>query len=228
LAVARHGNRGLAASVRTPDRGGTRQRERAVEARRVVFEPQHAFAFDRERMIGRVDAEPHLHRTVVAHAARADAIAVAFAGGEEPALTFRRPKQRAHLAFEPETLQRGLRTARAVGQAQASILDFHFLDLETIRLETELRRAPVELPVGADAERNIRAGDAHFGGADFAAHQRAQCQFDVQFARARLRLHGGADLDLSERERGRRQETQVDRAADAHRLPDELDASASK
>ena len=140
-------HRDLAAPFRAPDGGGTRQCERAVEARRIVFQPQRALGLDRERMIGRVDAEPHLHGAVITEAARAGAIAVALAARDETALAFRRSEQRTHIALEPETLQRGLRAARAVRQAQAPVFDVDFFDLEAVGLEAELRPRQSSLPL---------------------------------------------------------------------------------
>src|SRR5690348_5881059 len=62
----RHGD--LTATFRAPDRGGTRERERPLEARRAVLEPNRTFRLDRERMIGRVDADPHSDCAIVTEA----------------------------------------------------------------------------------------------------------------------------------------------------------------
>src|SRR5262249_17881479 len=76
----------LAASARACHCGRTRQRERAVVARRVLLQPQRALGLEGERLIDRVEAELHLHGAVVANARGAEAVAVALVRRHEAAL----------------------------------------------------------------------------------------------------------------------------------------------
>src|ERR1041385_6149454 len=115
-------HRDAAAPIGAGDRGKARNRQRALEARRIIVKFLRTVRLDRERTVRRVEPEADLD-AVLADLARRKAIAVSFARRREPALAFRRAEQRAQFAAKPETLERKTCAAHAVVQRDTRILD---------------------------------------------------------------------------------------------------------
>ena len=103
-------------------------------------------------MIGRIEAELQLHAAVVTDAARCETVAETLARRGEAALAFHRSDQRAQIALEPEPVERSLRTADAVGEVHAAILDRDLVGLQPIEIKADARRRPVEAPIAGKTE----------------------------------------------------------------------------
>ena len=145
FALARHGTATVPRPSRARHRGGARQRERAVEARRVVLQPQRAVGLDRKRMIGRIEAElaASCCRRRRRGSPRGDSRSARRPTMKPPSpFTGPSSERRSPLNQNPSSAR--LRAARAVAQVDAAILDRNLLDLQPLGIEAEARGRPVE------------------------------------------------------------------------------------
>ncbi|MCZ7657998.1 MAG: hypothetical protein M5U07_09115 [Xanthobacteraceae bacterium] len=175
----------------------------------------------RERPFARIEGEPQLQGAVLADPARRQPVTVALPRAGEPALALHGPDQRAHLAREPQPLERELGAARRIAEQCPAVFDGHALDREPVRRESHGGAQPGEAAVLAEREPDLGRDDAQLGRAHIAAHQRAERGLEVELARRELRRAVRAEGDLRELQGRGRQDAQVDRARDPHRRPDQ-------
>ena len=99
--------------------------------------------------------------------------------------------------------------------------EVHPVDRQLTEIEGPGRRRPVDAAPGVEAEVERHAVDGEFGGAPFAAHQRAEAELDVEPLRPHLaEVVGAADRHRAQLQRGRRQQPRIELAGDAHRRAD--------
>ena len=96
------------------------------------------------------------------------------------------------------------------------------VDRQRSEIERSGRGRPVDPPFRIEAEIERHAVDGQFGGAHFAAHQRAEAEFDVELVGANLaEVVGAADHHRAQLQRRRRQQPRVELAAYTNRRTDD-------
>ena len=179
-------------------------------------ERQHAVGDNAERMVDWVDIDVELERVLVGIAAGRYAERIKLAADSDSALALERAEQRACLAVEPKPLQRDARAVRRIAESHRSILDAQAIDRQIVRAEFDCQVRRLHLAGRIETKAHLRPDQMHFGGLPFAAHQRPEREFEAEQARADRVLAVVADLDVVQRERGRRQQPRLDRTGDAH------------
>src|SRR5262249_43998171 len=106
---------------RTTHRAG--QLNFAFEAGHAALDPKRDVGFGGERLVDRIDGEPHLGAAVAADPAGGEAIRITLAGDDERAFAFDRPHERAQLTGEFELVEYDVAVARGIGESGAAILD---------------------------------------------------------------------------------------------------------
>ena len=95
------------------------------------------------------------------------------------------------------------------------------IDRQRSQIERAGRGRPVDPPLRIEAKIERHAVDGQFGGAPFAAHQRAQAEFHIELVGANLaEIVGAADHHRVQLQRRRRQQPCVELAANADRCTD--------
>ncbi len=157
-----------------------------------------------------------LERAVIGIAAGGDAERIKLSPDGDGALALERTEQRAHLSVEPKPVERDASAVRRIGEAHLAVLDAQAVDRQVIRAEIDRQVGRQHMAGRIEAEAQLRGDQMHLGRPPFAAHQRAEREFEAERARADLVLVTAADLDVVQRERRRRQQPRLDGAGDAH------------
>ena len=96
------------------------------------------------------------------------------------------------------------------------------VDRQRGQIDRPGRCRPIDPPLRIEPEIERQAVDRQFGGAHFAAHQRAQAEFHGELVGANLaEIVGAADRDRVQLQRRRRQQPGVELAADPDRRADD-------
>ena len=142
------------------------------------------------------------------------------AGQQEAAVAAHRSGQRAHVSTEGDFAQ--LKRAAAGGVMQRDTAgQIQAVDRQRSQIEFSGRHRPVDPARGIEAEIERHAADRQFGGAPFAAHQRAQAELHIELVGANLaEIVGAADRHRAQPQRRRRQQARTQFTADAHRCAD--------
>ena len=107
-----------------------------------------------------------------------------------------------------------------MNEREPRVLDMQMIDRERAGIEAQSAGRERGAAVRSKSNGELRTGDAGLRGAQLPAHQRAEREFDAERLRAQSILAARADLDAVEKQRRRRQDANIDRAADPHGEPD--------
>ena len=190
-----------------------RQRQRAVEVRLALLGGEGAVDVGRQRPIGGIDAEPDAQATAGLGMAAGQPITERLVAGDETAIAFEWPAQRAHVAVERDIVQQQPRARRRVGENELAVLDIEPGNRQ--RLERRRHRRPIDRSGAGQPEADLRRDQVQLGGLDLAAQQRAEAEFKRDGVGAQLRFPAGhAGFDAAQFDQRRRQDSGVDRAVD--------------
>ena len=197
------------------------ERYRAFEARRAGIEVQHAVEIRQQRALARIDIEMNAGAVAIGALPRGNAKRIARALEHEVAVAADRAGQRTHVAAEGDIVQFERAAAGRVVQGDAAG-EIEPVDRQRAQIDRPGRCRPIDAPLRVEPEVERQAVDRQFGGADLAAHQRAQAEFHVELVGANLaEIVGAADHDRAQLQRRRRQQPRVELAADTDRRTDD-------
>src|SRR5262249_34365737 len=186
--------------------------EGAFEARHAALDQDQRVEVRAQRPVDRIEIEPYT-RSGLARSVGRNPERIAVAGKVESAFTLDRAEPRPQLAAEIELLEQQLRPARDIGQKYPAVDDVEPVDRQALELVAERRSRPIQSPGGVEPDGHFSALDPHLARAPFAAHQRAEREFQADAARAqRARVAAPGDLDLTKRQGRGWQQPRLDRA----------------
>src|SRR5207244_1380326 len=110
------------------------------------------------------------------------------------------------------------RSAGAIAQDCAAVLDRKAIDRERIRIDSGCRARPFELARRIEGERDLGFHQAELRRPPLATHERSECQLDRDFTYLELRLlTGTAGFNVAQDHGRCRKDARVDLAIYAHR-----------
>ena len=148
---------------------------------------------------------------------RRDAKRIARTLHREIAVAADRSGETAHIAAERDVVQFQRAAARGIVQRDAAG-EIDAVDRQRGEIGIVGRHRPVNAAFLIETEIERDAVDGEFGGAPFAAHQRAETKLDREVVSTDAAgIVGAADHDRLKAQRGRRQQCRIQRSANAHR-----------
>src|SRR5262249_10492895 len=142
---------------------------------------EHAVSLHGEQPIGRIDVEPELY-PVLADSADGEAIAVALRRRYETALALDRSGKRAHVAVEPELVERERGGACLVAEHAMPVLGGGRVGGGGRGVGPGRRARPFHTPLLVERGRKMGLQETQRGGPPLAAQQRSEGELDRRLA----------------------------------------------